>query len=100
VAIRRTGLGWFQAAALAAGAAEAMLAQGHTAQAAAMIDPLTTAAPDRDHWFAHEMRAQIDFLRGDIPAATRRREQIRACAGQIGSIDTARETGQWGYDPG
>jgi DNA-binding CsgD family transcriptional regulator len=80
---------------LAANAAEALLARGHTAQAAALIDPLTTAAPDRDHWLAHEMRAQIDLLRGDIPAAKRRREQIKACAGQIGSIDTARETGQW-----
>ena len=92
----RTGLGaWYQATVLASNAAESLLARGRTAEAAALIDPLTTGSPDRDHWFVHEMRAEIDLRRGDIPAATRRREQIRACAGQIGSIDTARETARW-----
>ena len=51
---------------LAVNAAEALLAVGRTAEAAALIDPLTTGPPDRDHWLAHECRAEIDLLRGDI----------------------------------
>ena len=38
------------AAVLANNAAEALLAQGRTAEAGALIDPLTTGPPDRDHW--------------------------------------------------
>ena len=50
---------------LAFNASEALLARGRTAEAAALIDPLTTGPPDRDHWLAHEARAEIDLLRGD-----------------------------------
>ena len=92
---------------LAANAAEALLASGRTAEAAALIDPLTSGPPDRDHWFVHEARAEIDLLRGDIEAATRRWQEIRACVGQIGSIDTARDAAQraaevalWARRPG
>ena len=73
--------------ALAANAAEALLARGRTAEAAALIDPLTTGPPDRDHWLAHESRAEIDLLRGDIDAATRRQQQINAIHRHAGSID-------------
>jgi DNA-binding CsgD family transcriptional regulator len=94
-AARQSGLGAsFDADLLAANAAEALLARGRTAEAAALIDPLTSGLPNRDHWVVHERRAEIDLLRGDIEAAGRRRQQIKACFGQIGSIDNARETGE------
>ena len=107
-AARQAGLGACHlAGTLAANAAEALLASGRTAEAAALIDPLTSGPPDRDYWFVHEARAEIDLLRGDIEAATRRWQQIRACAGQIGSIDTARDAAQraaevalWARRPG
>jgi DNA-binding CsgD family transcriptional regulator/tetratricopeptide (TPR) repeat protein len=94
-AARPSGLGaYFPAYLLAANAAEALLARGRAAEAAALIDPLTSAPPNRDHWVVHERRAEIDLLRGDIEAATRRQQQIKACVGEVGSIDSARETGQ------
>ena len=68
----------FGAAALTANAAEAMLARGRTAEASALIDPLTPGAPDRDHHPVHEFRAEIDLLRGDIDAAARRLQQVNA----------------------
>jgi hypothetical protein len=80
------------AAILANNAAEALLAQGRTAEAGALIDPLTTGPPDRDHWAAHECRAEIDLLRGDLAAATRRRQQIDAFMSHIGNIEHTRET--------
>jgi DNA-binding CsgD family transcriptional regulator len=84
----------FDAAILANNAAEALLAQGHTGEAGALIDPLTTEPPDRDHWAVHECRAQIDMLRGDLEAAARRRRQIDAACGHIGNIERARESRQ------
>jgi DNA-binding CsgD family transcriptional regulator len=72
-AARQAGLqSWDQADFLAANAAEALLALGRTEQAAALIDPLITGLPDRDHWWAHTARAEIDLLRGDTGAATDR----------------------------
>jgi DNA-binding CsgD family transcriptional regulator len=79
---------------LASNASEALLACGRTADAAALIGPLTTGPPDRDHWFAHEARAEIELLNGDIAASAHRWQQIKACIGQIGSIETAREAAQ------
>ena len=79
------------ASVLAANAAEALLAQGRTAEAGALIDPLTTGPPDRDHWVMHECRAQIDVLRGDLEAATRWQQEINALLGHIGDIEHARE---------
>jgi DNA-binding CsgD family transcriptional regulator len=77
---------------LAANAAEALLARGRTAEAAALIDPRTTGPPDRLHWAAHEARAEIDLLRGDIEAATARRQQIDAPFADVRHAEFARET--------
>ena len=94
-AARQTGLqAGDLAAILASNASEALLACGRTADAAALIGPLTTGRPDRDHWFAHEARAEIELLNGDVAASAHRWQQIKACIGQIGSIDTAREAAQ------
>jgi len=92
---RQAGLGdsWWVGL-LAANTCEALLAMGRTAEAAALVDPLTSGPPDRDHWLVHEARAEIDLLRGDIEAATRRRQQIEACIAHIGSVDFAREVAQ------
>ena len=70
---RQAGLqSWDLASRLAAHAAEALLALGRTAEAAALIDPLTTMPPDPDHWLAQVIRAEIDLLRGDTGAAAER----------------------------
>jgi len=84
----------FSASVLAGNAAEALLAEGRTAEAAAMIDPLTTGPPDRIHHATHEARAEIDLLRGDIEAAARRREQIDALFADVRHTEFARETAQ------
>ena len=74
---RQAGLqSWDLASRLTAHAAEALLALGRTAAAAALIDPLTTMPPDHDHWLAHVIRAEIDLLRGDTGAAARRWQQM------------------------
>ena len=90
---------------LAADAAEALLVRGRTAEAAALIDPLTTGPPDRDHWLAHEARAEIDLLRGDTAAA--RRRLINTAPAHRGHVDYARESAQraaelalWDGEPG
>ena len=93
-AARQAGLGaWFQTAILTVSVHDALIAQGHTARAAALIDPLTTGPPDRDSWILHDCRAEIDLLRGDLEAATQRRELVRASTG-LGSIEFARGTGE------
>ena len=74
---------------LAANAAEALLALGRTGEAAALIDPLTTGPPRREHWGVHERRAQIDMMRGDAEAAARRQQQISSFS-FAGSIDNSR----------
>jgi DNA-binding CsgD family transcriptional regulator/tetratricopeptide (TPR) repeat protein len=79
---------------LAANAAEALLARGRVAEAAALIDPLTTGPPDRDHWLVHLKRADIDLLRGDTGAALRRRRLIDAIPARSGNVDFARESAQ------
>ena len=78
---------------LAANAAEALLAVGRTAEAAALIDPLTTGPPRREHWGVHQRRAQIDLMRGDAEAATRRQKQISLFS-FAGSIDNSRRHAQ------
>jgi hypothetical protein len=80
--------------------AQALIACGRTADAAALIDPLTSGPPGRDRWIVHEARAEIDLLRGDIEAATQRRQLIKACASHIGlgNIEHARETAQWAVE--
>ena len=63
---------------LAANANEALLALGRTAEAAALIDPLTTPPADRANWNIQAARAEIDLLRGDTAAAAERWRQIYA----------------------
>jgi len=93
-AARQTGQqAWHVADVLAFNACEALLARGRTADAAALIDPLITGPPDRDSRLAHEARAEIDLLHGDIAGSARRWQQIKAL-GRIGSIDNAREAAQ------
>jgi len=79
------------AAILANNAAEALMAQGRTAEAGALIDPLTTGPPDRDHWSVHACRVEIDVLRGDLEAAARRQRQVGALMSHKGNIEHARE---------
>ena len=82
------------AAILAFNACEALLARGRTAEAAALIDPLTAGPPDRDHWPVHEARAELDLLRGDSGAAARRWRLIDAIPALFGGIEYARESAQ------
>jgi DNA-binding CsgD family transcriptional regulator len=94
-AAREAGLqNCFQATILTAHACDALLACGRTAEAAALIDPLTTGRPERDDWIAHDCRAEIDLLRGDIEAATWRRQQVKAWADKTETIEWVRESGQ------
>jgi DNA-binding CsgD family transcriptional regulator len=86
--------GSWGASLLAANAAEALLALGRTDEAAALVGPLTSGPPDRDHWLAHVMRAEIDLLRGDTGAAEGRRRLVEAITARIGSVDFARESAQ------
>ena len=97
---RQAGLGASgPASILAINQAEALLALGRTAEAAALIDPLTSAPPDRNRWACHEVRSSIDLLRGEMGAATRRREQLEECFGKdVSSLDNAREAGQRAAD--
>jgi hypothetical protein len=62
------------------------------AQAAALIDPLTTGLPDRDHYVRHEARAEIDLLRGDVNAAARRHQRVKAITGPVSDMLYARES--------
>jgi len=82
------------ASVLAANAAEALLALGRTAEAAAVIDPRTTGPPDRDHWLVHASRAEIDLLHGESGAAAERWQQLTAITSSLGDIDSAREAAQ------
>jgi DNA-binding CsgD family transcriptional regulator len=94
-AVRQAGLdASFDGSLLAANAADALLALGRTDQAVALIGPLTTGPPDPGRWVVHLLRAEIDLLRGDLEAASRRRQQITACVGRISHVDLAREAAQ------
>ena len=79
---------------LAANAAEALVALGRTGEAGALVDPLTPGPPDRDHWVLHDMRAEIDLLRGDTEAAGQRQQLLSVITAHIGFEDTAWETAQ------
>ena len=76
----------------AANAAEALIALGRTAAAAALIDPLTSMPPDRDHCAVHVARAEIDLLRGETGAATGRWPLIYAFPAITSRIDCAYES--------
>jgi DNA-binding CsgD family transcriptional regulator len=88
----------FDGTILANNAAEALVAAGHTAEAAALIDPLTIAPPDRDQWIVHAQCVEIDVLRGDIEAAARRWRQITGCTGQKGGVVRTREAAEVGVE--
>jgi DNA-binding CsgD family transcriptional regulator len=79
---------------LAANAAEALLALGRTIEAAALIDPLTPGPPDRDNWVMHDMRAEIDLLRGHFEAAQRRWQLLHLLTAHIRDQDQVREAAQ------
>jgi DNA-binding CsgD family transcriptional regulator len=89
---RQSGL---HAAMLVANAASALLATGRTAEAAALVDPLTGGAPDRDHWIMHLSRGEIDLVRGDIAAAADRRMRLSQVTGELGSGDWGRAAALW-----
>ena len=92
---RRAGLGsWFRTTVLETHAPEAMWCRGHTAEAAALIDPLTTGPPSADDWYVHLIRALLDMLRGDHAAAAARQRQVHALAGRITNPETDREAAQ------
>ena len=87
---RQAGLqSWDLASRLAAFVAEALLALGRTAEAAALIDPLTTMPPDHDHWLAQVIRAEIDLLRGDTGAAAERWQLIETLPALTSRVDFA-----------
>jgi DNA-binding CsgD family transcriptional regulator/tetratricopeptide (TPR) repeat protein len=93
-AARRAGLdSWFPAAILVSNAAEAILFAGRTADAAALIDPLTTGPPRGDDRFTHLLRAQLDMLRGDLAAATGRQQQV-ALTSPPSDVENDREAAQ------
>ena len=88
---RQAGLqAYYKTSIVAANAADALLCQGRTAKAGALIDPLTGGPPDSEHRFAHGIRAEIDLLRGDLQAASRRWHIIEAL-GDAGLMENARE---------
>jgi|HubBroStandDraft_6_1064221.scaffolds.fasta_scaffold31978_2 DNA-binding CsgD family transcriptional regulator len=89
---RQAGLqSWDLASRLAAHAAEALLALGRTAEAGALIDPLTAGPPDPDHWPAQVIRAETDLLRGDTEAAARRWQLMETLPAITSRVD-------FGYD--
>jgi DNA-binding CsgD family transcriptional regulator/tetratricopeptide (TPR) repeat protein len=92
---RRAGLpaSFSPAVFLAATAAEALLAMGRAAEAARLIDPLTTGPPTREQWATHQARADIDLLRGNTRAAATRQQQISSFS-FAGSIDNSRRRAQ------
>ena len=92
-AARQAGLeAWEMAGVVAANAAEALLAVGRTAEAAALINPLTAGPPDRDRWLAHVTRAELDLLRGDTGAAAGRWQLIYASPSHRSRVDFAYES--------
>jgi DNA-binding CsgD family transcriptional regulator/tetratricopeptide (TPR) repeat protein len=73
--------------AAASNVALAMLAQGRTADAAQLIDPLTDEPPARNNFPVHALRAEIDLLRDNSEAAASRLRQLKSVIGRTGSDD-------------
>jgi DNA-binding CsgD family transcriptional regulator len=93
---RQAGLGaWFRTMRLVNNAAEEMWIRGRTAEAAALIDPLTAGPPGADNWKVHLTRALLDMLRGDHAAAAARQRQVDALAGRISYAEMDREAAQF-----
>ena len=89
---------WLPTMQLAALATEELLYLGRTAEAAALIDPMTTGPPGPDDWLVHHFRAQIDLLRGDIEAAAHRLQQINALSGHFSNAALGRDAAQRAAD--
>jgi ATP/maltotriose-dependent transcriptional regulator MalT len=84
----------FEAIIAASNGAEALIAMGRTAEAASLIDPLTTGTPDRDRDYLFFMRVELDLLRGELAAATRRQRRLDTVLGRIARVEMARENAQ------
>jgi DNA-binding CsgD family transcriptional regulator len=88
---RQAGLGGsWQVGVLTFNASDALLARGRTAEAAALIDPLTAGPPGLDQWAVHGARLEIDLLRGDIDAADERCRLLAPILAFPGNVDLAR----------
>jgi DNA-binding NarL/FixJ family response regulator len=88
LAARRLGLqDSLPAVILASNACNGLLNSGRTAEAGALIDPLTSGPPDHQHLYLHLNRVELDTMRGDLDAAGRRLGQVQAIAvGQVGGF--------------
>jgi DNA-binding CsgD family transcriptional regulator len=74
-----------EAVMLAANACSDLFDRGRTAEAGALIDPLTSGPSDLQHVYVHLNRIRVDMLRGDLEAAGRRLRKVKAIiAGQAG----------------
>jgi tetratricopeptide (TPR) repeat protein len=70
---------------LAGNACWGLTQSGRTAEAAALIDPLTTELRGRDYPSVQLCRVEIDMLRGDMDGAQGRLAQVKAMiAGRVG----------------
>ena len=88
---RKLGFGSNRAAILTlTNGVEGLLGRGRTAEAAALLDPLTGGPVDRDNRWLHQVRAEIDLLRGQVEAAAQRPRRM----GTATDVDDARELGQ------
>jgi ATP/maltotriose-dependent transcriptional regulator MalT len=85
--------GGFEAVILIFNAAEGLIGMGRTTDAAELVDPETEGPPERDRWILHQMRAELDLLRGDVEAATQRLQQTRTLP-VGGNVDFNRELAQ------
>jgi DNA-binding CsgD family transcriptional regulator/tetratricopeptide (TPR) repeat protein len=66
------------AAVLASNVVEAMLELGDFAAAGEMVDPLTSGSPSRAARAAHQLRARLDMIRGQLDEAAHRLAAVRA----------------------
>ena len=71
-----------------------MLRRGRTAEAAALIEPLTTGPPRVEDWPLHVVGAFIDMLRGDLESAAGRQRQVNALTGHFWGHDNARDAAE------
>ncbi|MEV6491657.1 AAA family ATPase, partial [Actinoplanes sp. NPDC051633] len=72
-------------------AVEAILELGDTAEAARLLDPLTSDGPRLDTWPLHACRVQLDLRRGRVEQAAKRLDTIRRLLPALGDVDFARE---------
>jgi tetratricopeptide (TPR) repeat protein len=88
---RQGGLGSnFYASVNLANAVDGLLSRGHTAEAAALIDPHTAGPVDQNQWLLRMYRAESDFLHGAVDEAAQRLDQTKVDA----RFDASRELAQ------